>query len=47
MPRLLIATFLAAALGGLLTAQAQQAQAAAEQSFVAGTPLDMTPNAKT
>jgi len=49
MRQLVFAVFVVAALGGLSATYAQQAPApaAAEQPFVAGTPLKMTPNART
>ena len=45
MPRLILVSLFTAAFGGLSMAQAQQAPA--DQPFVAGQPLDMTPNART
>jgi sugar lactone lactonase YvrE len=46
MYRLIAGTLLAVVLGGLSAAQAQQTPAG-DQTFVAGTPLKMTPNART
>jgi sugar lactone lactonase YvrE len=48
MRRFVVLTFLAAAFGSITAGQAQQPPAAAaDQPFVAGTPLKLTPNAKT
>lgn len=51
MSHLILGTFLVAMLGGFSVAHAQQTPAppgaAAQQPFVAGEPLKMTPNART